>query len=217
MRKVFIVGVLLISVAIIAGVLWASQSKDVISYQGRLLDDTGMPFAGDTVSMTFSIYDGETAGAGLWSESQVVEVEDGIYNVRLGEVTPIPDDLFNGAERWLGIQVGADPEMTPRKKITSVAFAINAKRVGGKKIQIGTATLNVSASITGTASVTFPEIFSTIPKVTTSGLSGQIGGETFVVRSITNITTTGFDATYQCLSGSSATGNASFDWIAVEE
>ena len=85
------------------------------------------------------------------------------------------------------------------------------------EIQMGTATLNVSASTTGTASVTFPVAFLTIPKVTTSGLSSQIDGETFVVQSITNITVNDFDVTYQCLSGSTVTGVASFDWTAVGE
>lgn len=216
MRKRWIIGMAVVSVPVVAVLLFAAQSKDIISYQGRLTEPSGLPVDGQ-VSITFSIYDGDTAVTPLWTETQTVNVNGGIYHVKLGEVTSIPDDLFNGAERYLGIKVESDPEMTPRTKITSVGYSFNAKRIQGKKIRTGTANLNVSSSATGTANITFPEAFSTVPKIVTSGLSGQIGSKTFIVQSITNITNTGFDTTYGSLSGDTATGTASFDWTAAGE
>jgi hypothetical protein len=52
-----------------------------------------------------------------------VTVEKGIFNVLLGSVNPIPDTVFPGDVRYLGVKVGGDPEMSPRKAIVSVAYA----------------------------------------------------------------------------------------------
>jgi hypothetical protein len=41
-------------------------------------------------------------------------------------VTPLPANLFSGADRYLGIKVGSDPEMTPRQRVTSVGYALRA-------------------------------------------------------------------------------------------
>jgi len=42
----------------------------------------------------------------------------GVYNILLGSITPL-GLLFN-APYYLGIQVGTDPEMTPRLALSSV-------------------------------------------------------------------------------------------------
>ena len=54
MEKTWFVGTVTILIATAAGVAWAAQSKDIISYQGRLLQDDGSPVTGQ-VSMTFAI------------------------------------------------------------------------------------------------------------------------------------------------------------------
>jgi len=204
----------IVLVAIVGGILLGTQSKDLINHQGMLTDKFGQPLNGP-FSMVFSVYDGATVQTPLWSETRSVTVNKGIYSVRLGELTPLPNSLFNGADRYLGIKVGADAEMTPRSKLTSVPYSFNAQRVLGKKLQTGTATLSVSSSSFATVHITFPETFNTKPQVVTSGLSSLIGSETFLAATITNITVTGFDVTYRSLSGNPASGTATFDWTAV--
>lgn len=39
---------------------------------------------------------------------------------------PFPENLFNG-NRWLGVAVGTDAEMTPRQQLASTAFAMRAE------------------------------------------------------------------------------------------
>jgi hypothetical protein len=99
----------------------------LINYQGILTDSGGLPING-TPDLTVRIYADSTAGAtALWTEPHTgVQVDDGLFNVILGSVTTIPDSLFEEAERWLGITVGVDPEMTPRMRITSVPWALRA-------------------------------------------------------------------------------------------
>ncbi len=94
-----------------------------MSYQGKLTTPSGDPVNG-TFSIVFSIYDVSTGGTPLWSETESsVSVAEGLITVLLGGQVPIPEDVFDGSVRYLGIRVGSDPEMTPRKEIVSVAYA----------------------------------------------------------------------------------------------
>ncbi|MEP7162312.1 MAG: hypothetical protein ABI747_00935, partial [Candidatus Moraniibacteriota bacterium] len=67
------------------------------------------------------------AGSRLWSETQKVTVKNGIMRVFLGSATPLPVDLtFQDGDYYLGVQVGTDSEMVPRKKLGAVPSAINS-------------------------------------------------------------------------------------------
>ena len=95
----------------------------VISYQGYLTDNIGNPVNG-TISITFSIYDIPSGGTPTWTETQPsIVVNEGLFNALLGNVNPIDPDNLTGTS-YLGIQVGSDPEMTPRQQIVSVAYAL---------------------------------------------------------------------------------------------
>ena len=103
--------------------LLLADVPNLIDYQGRLTDDNGDPIDGN-VSILFSIYNVETGGTALWFETQdSVDVNDGLFQVTLGSETNLPEDLFNGADRWVGIKVESDGEMTPRTEIVSVPYA----------------------------------------------------------------------------------------------
>ena len=66
----------------------------LINYQGILTDANGMSFD-TTVAATFTIYDSETGGQSLWTETQpALTVVDGRFNVLLGSVIPIDDSVF---------------------------------------------------------------------------------------------------------------------------
>jgi hypothetical protein len=97
-----------------------SSGMDVLAYQGTLVDA-----GGDTVdgaqAMTFRIYNHPTEGGALWAEAHTganaVPVQNGLFNVTLGSLNPIPDSVWTETELYLGVQVGGDPEMTPREAI----------------------------------------------------------------------------------------------------
>jgi len=114
-------------------------ATQVLHYQGRLLDPTtGQPKTDGAYQMSFSIYDSSTGGAALWSETKSVNVSKGLFTVLLGDSSPLAPAIFNGQDLWLGVSVGADPEMTPRQRLAHVAYAIyaenanNANLVGGQ-------------------------------------------------------------------------------------
>jgi hypothetical protein len=90
-----------------------AQPPEFINYQGRLKQN-GEPVNGN-IDITFSIYEVESGGTTLWSEIQTVAVNAGIFNVQLGTATPFPTNLFTDpGERYLGVKVSAEPEMTTR-------------------------------------------------------------------------------------------------------
>lgn len=104
------------------------SSFTTINYQGRLADSSGAPIDNTNpgVGMTFALYDVETSGSPLWSETHAaVRVNEGLFSVKLGSVNALSASLLSG-DRWLGIRVGADAEMTPREKLAAVPYAMIA-------------------------------------------------------------------------------------------
>ncbi|MDQ1284568.1 MAG: hypothetical protein QG620_916, partial [Patescibacteria group bacterium] len=87
----------------------------------------------------------------LWEEVQKVKIENGILKAYLGTVVPLPESLnFGSGEYYLGIRIGTDSEMTPRKKVGAVPLALNAlnavsaqnaESVGGAKVGTGAGNL----------------------------------------------------------------------------
>jgi len=99
----------------------------LINYQGLLASDTGAPVNG-AITMTFRVYSTTTGSTALWSEIHTaVPVTKGTFSVLLGEITPFPDNLFADPSRYLSVQIGSNPEMAPRQRFTSVAYAFEAR------------------------------------------------------------------------------------------
>lgn len=110
-----------------------SSSTGTIAYQGRLADSSGNPLT-NTLNMSFRLYGATTGGSPLWTEewtgSNGVQVSDGLFNVMLGSLTPIPQSVIAGnSNLFLGITVGTDDEMSPRVQLGSVPFAVQALTV----------------------------------------------------------------------------------------
>jgi len=116
---------------IAATVVFASpvlaETPRLVNYQGILTDADGQSLTG-AHDLTFRIYPDSTQGAAvLWEEEHSdVQFEFGLFNVHLGSVTTMPDGLFATAERWLGIAVDTDEEISPRARITSAPYALRA-------------------------------------------------------------------------------------------
>ena len=100
-----------------------AQVPHQINYQGYLTTATGAPVSAP-VSMVLKLYNVSTGGTALYTETQSVNVTNGVFNVIVGSVTslPLPFDV----PYWLGVTVGADVEMTPRQPIMASAYAIRS-------------------------------------------------------------------------------------------
>ncbi len=123
--RIFFAG-LLFAVFCTASLSYADVPQ-MINYQGRLADTTGNAID-TTVSMTFAIYTDSVGTDSLWSETQnSVIVEGGMFNLLLGSVTLIPDSVFDGSTRYLGVKVGTDEEMSPRRPLVSAGYAFRSE------------------------------------------------------------------------------------------
>jgi hypothetical protein len=107
------------SLLLAACLLWAAapiahaSGPSTMSYQGVLTDGGGNLVPDGNYDLTFRIYDMSVGGAAKWTETHNnVPVEKGGFSVILGSATPI-NVPFN-AQYYLGIQVGANPELAPR-------------------------------------------------------------------------------------------------------
>ena len=164
-----------------------------INFQGKLTNPDGTNIANGSYSIVFSLYNVASAGTATWAETDSVTVTDGVFQVNLGASCPFltanacnsntPVD-FNNSSIFLGIKVGADPEMTPRVSFTASPYAFNSDKLGGIDktgfIQNGTAqqaTSNFNISGTGIAAVLQAGTFDTSTAVAPSARStGGIGG-----------------------------------------
>jgi hypothetical protein len=120
------------ALVLILGTVAASGGiPPVISYQGKLTQPSKAPVADGAYSIQFAIYDVPTGGTALWSETNPsVQVKDGLFSVLLGSVVNLPANIFDSPDRYLGVKVGTDAEMTPRQQIASVPFAYRAAAAG---------------------------------------------------------------------------------------
>jgi endosialidase-like protein len=97
-----------------------------ISYQGRLLDSNGDPMTDVEHDIVLNIYVDDVTPTPLWSSGILTGTpSDGLFSIHLG---PIPSSVFTeGSQRYLGITIDSDPEMTPRTEITSVPYAYRSQ------------------------------------------------------------------------------------------
>lgn len=110
----------------------------IISYQGRLTDLDNNPVEDNDYLIMFTIYGSPTGSDILWSSDyQTVSVTNGLFNYILGSNEPLPLDFFNdGSDRYLGIKVGVDPEISPRTRLASVAFAYHSSHSDEAEVAI---------------------------------------------------------------------------------
>jgi hypothetical protein len=115
-----------------------------INYQGYLTDVSGSALD-TTVAMTFRIYADSVGGAPSWYETHgAVAVVGGLFDVKLGSVSPLSWQTFWTDTRWLGITVGTNSEMVPRTRFVTVPYAFRVATVDGASGG------NISSSITVT-------------------------------------------------------------------
>ena len=105
----------------------SAEVPDYIDYQGRLTDSGSDPYTGSKL-IKFKIYGSPSGDDSLWSSAyRAVQINDGLFNVKLGEVVALPEGLFTGDDpRYLGITIDTDAEITPRTQFITVPYAFSS-------------------------------------------------------------------------------------------
>ena len=108
----------------------AALNEGVMTYSGYLRTSAGAP---ETTAQTliFKLHDASTAGNQVWTQSVTVTPDSqGWFTAVLGTTGA---SFFNGDflnQSWLGIQVGAEAEMTPRTKMGAAPHALSVEYAG---------------------------------------------------------------------------------------
>ena len=129
-------GASFLAVLFIGTVTAMAQVPKTMSYQGVLTQSNGSAVTDGSYSMTFRIYSVtlivtpppihiEIITDTLWTETQNVAVNKGVFNVILGSLTPI--NLPFDKQYSLGITVGSGTELTPRVQLTSSPYSVRAE------------------------------------------------------------------------------------------
>lgn len=117
---------LLLAACLIAAIAHPSRAAtpSTMSYQGVLTDGGGNLVPDASYSLTFRIYDAAVAGTLLWTENHpAVPVTKGGFSVVLGSIDDL--NLTFDATYYLGVSVGANPELSPRVELTSAPSAMS--------------------------------------------------------------------------------------------
>lgn len=115
-----------------------SAINQQINYQGKLTDNSNIAVPDDDYDMVFSFYSGPSCDfstCGLWTETwnsgtSPVAVTNGLFSVMLGTYSSLSSVDFDQTI-YLGVTVGTDTEMTPRKIIGAVPAAMEAQKLSG--------------------------------------------------------------------------------------
>lgn len=100
-----------------------AEPPRTLTYQGKLTDVGGIAITG-TVDITFKIFNVASGGTALWTEAHTsVPVTNGLFDVTLGESTPM--DIDFDEQYWIELTVGTEP-LSPREKMAAVPYAHRA-------------------------------------------------------------------------------------------
>lgn len=104
-----------------------NATPGVITYQATLTDANGKPINA-TLTIVFRLYSTPTGGTALWTETRsganAVPVQNGLLNVNLGSLTPIPGSVWDNSPLYLSVQVGSEV-LSPRELVGAVPVALN--------------------------------------------------------------------------------------------
>jgi hypothetical protein len=108
----------------LAGSGWGDVPR-TINYQGKLTTKDYHPVPDGNYSITLNLYRNINDTLAIWSQVANVGTKNGYFNVILGSNPNMPLNLDFDAPYYLGVQLGSEPEMSPRMELNSVPYALN--------------------------------------------------------------------------------------------
>ncbi len=115
----------LLAVSLLLAATTASAVPLELTHQGRVFDSNGDAL--DTTSdVDFKLFDAQTAGTEVWTETQTgVVFNNGYFVVDLGSSTPLSDTTFASDDLWMEVTVSGSAPLD-RIPLKSVPWAIRA-------------------------------------------------------------------------------------------
>lgn len=179
------------------------------NFQGRLTNSAGNIMPDGTYNMKFRLFTVSSGGSSVWSEdrlvsaTQGVQVTNGLFSVRLGDITPIPATLFASGALYFEIElatpatatssspVWTEGPMTPRNQLATSAYAYNSETLDGLDSTDFAAASGSNNYIQNTTSPQSANISIVGPANSSAVLSIAVGSSTGNLAMIGNGSTTG--------------------------
>ena len=158
-----------------------SAVPSTMNFQGRLADASGAIVPDGLYNMQFRLFTASSGGSSVWDETREttnrVQVTNGLFSTKLGEVNPISASLFASGNLYFEITLATpatatcntascaswESAMTPRHQMGTSAYAFNSDTLDGldstafaaasgsaNYIQNGTSPQTADFNITGT-------------------------------------------------------------------
>ncbi len=129
----------------------AAPSNTLFSYQGQLLNAAGSPITQTAVPITFRLYQVASAGTPCWIENRTVDVQNGLFNVLLGQITALNSSCLAG-DVYLELVVNGET-LSPRERLTSVVHAVEASTLPNGAATRGDLGIGGNLVVSGSSSV----------------------------------------------------------------
>lgn len=186
--------------------LWAALSSHqalvaqtgvprLVSYQGVMVDTTGVPVCDSTWVIDFQLYDVATGGTAVWNERHDVITRGGVFGVMLGSKSPL-NIPFN-KHYWISSTLNGGIATTPRVKLASVPYVLYADSTGYASAS------GTSAYAANAGNVAENEIDSILARI---GVPDAKMGNT-IIQAINNNATTIINSSKLPQAGSTATSD----------
>ncbi|MFH1714582.1 MAG: hypothetical protein ABH857_00080, partial [Elusimicrobiota bacterium] len=124
----------IIIILVLIGSLVYSKVPNKIIYQG-MLHEYGKAITGVTRDITVSIFDVQTGGGSIWTNTyNSVEVSSGIFTCTL---EPTGVDWSANKDYWIELRVGSTV-LSPRQPVNSKVYALHSKTAENVSVSAGT-------------------------------------------------------------------------------
>ena len=119
----------------------ASSAPREIDFSAFILNKENKQIKNGDYDIHFAIYTSDrkntdaSLGSNVWEETQTITIINGNLSAFLGAKNPLPADFdFSSQNYYLGIRMGTDSEMVPRKRIGAVPLSLNSYSLQGATI-----------------------------------------------------------------------------------
>ncbi|MFZ6030052.1 MAG: hypothetical protein ACOYYS_20240 [Chloroflexota bacterium] len=112
---------ILLTLGILAGC--TSSLGPNMSYQGRLTDASGNPLNGN-YAFTFRLYNAETGGTSIYTETKTIAVANGLFDTSVGPTTLLANVTPEMLAQPLWLEVSVETEtLSPRQRLLGSPYA----------------------------------------------------------------------------------------------
>ena len=96
---------------------------NLVNFQGRLTDTSGVPVADGAYGVTFRLYTAPSGGSLAWAETSLVTTSNGVFTHQLGSANTLSSTFFQNYDSlFLEIVVGGET-IAPRSRLTSSPYS----------------------------------------------------------------------------------------------